>query len=72
MLQTNKEILEEQIQCVKDKILALNDNLQTLEAMELIEDTVLDDDYDLELQEYEELIKKVYAKTRSKRGMLEP
>ena len=51
MLQTNKEILEEQIQCVKDKILALNDNLQTLEAMELIEDTVLDDDYDLELQE---------------------
>lgn len=72
MLQTNKEILEEQIQCVKDKILALNDNLQTLEAMELIEDTVLDDDYDLELQEYEELIKKVYAKTRSKLGMLEP
>lgn len=72
MLQTNKEILEEQIQCVRDKILALNDNLQTLEAMELIEDTVLDDDYDLELQEYEELIKKVYAKTRSKLGMLEP
>ena len=72
MLQTNKEILEEQIQCVKDKILALNHNLQTLEAMELIEDTVLDDDYDLELQEYEELIKKVYAKTRSKLGMLEP
>ena len=72
MLQTNKEILEEQIQCVKDKILALNDNVQTLESMALIEDTVLDDDYDLELQEYEELIKKVYAKTRSKLGMLEP
>ncbi len=71
MLQTNKEILEEQIQCVKDKILALNDNLQTLEAMELIEDTVLEGEYDLELEEYEELIKKVYAKTRSKMGMLE-
>ncbi|SCJ76574.1 Pertussis toxin liberation protein H [uncultured Eubacterium sp.] len=71
MRQTNKNILEEQIQCVKDKILALNDNLQTLEAMELIEDTVLEGEYDLELEEYEELIKKVYAKTRSKMGMLE-
>lgn len=71
MRQTNKNILEEQIQCVKEKILALNDNLQTLEAMELIEDTVLEGEYDLELEEYEELIKKVYAKTRSKMGMLE-
>ena len=71
MLQTNKEILVEQIQRVKEKILALNDNLQTLEAMELIEDTVLEGGYDLELEEYEELVKRVYAKTRSKLGMLE-
>lgn len=72
MLHTNKEILDEQIRIVKEKILALNDNLQTLEAMELIEDTVLEGDYDLELEEYEALIKKIYAKTRSKLGMLEP
>lgn len=71
MLQTNKEILEEQIRSVKDKIFALNGNLQTLEAMELIEDSVLEDGHGLELDEYEELIKKVYAKTRSKLGMLE-
>lgn len=72
MMQTKREILEEQIQLVKNKILALNSNLETLEAMELIEESVLAEDHNLDLEEYEDLIKRIYAKTRSKLGMLEP
>lgn len=71
-MQTKREILEEQIQLVKNKILALNSNLETLEAMELIEESVLAEDHNLDLEEYEDLIKRIYAKTRSKLGMLEP
>lgn len=67
----DKELLAGQTAAVRAKILAQDTNLDASEAMNLIEETVLGSGLDLEITEYGTLIRKIYAKTRSKLGMLE-
>lgn len=70
-VQSNRDFLERQAEAVRHRILACSDSLEDQEALELIEDTVLGSGEDLSLQEYREIISRIYAKTRSKLGMLE-
>ncbi len=67
----NKCDLQSLIDGVRTQILSESENPDSMEVMEMIEHTVLNSNHDLSLNEAEELIWKIYAKTRSKLGILE-
>lgn len=71
MVCSKEKMFEEMLCKVRNKILAERESLSDEEARKLIEDMVFDSGWDLELSEYGKVIEKLYAKTRSKVGILE-
>ena len=63
--------LEEKTARVREKILAAEENLSRQQAMEIIEDVVFADAEEIELSELHAVIRTLYARTRSKLGILE-
>ena len=72
MEKLERAFLQEQISRVRAEILKQQGNLDAEAAMELIEDSLLDSDADLSLHGYTEAVRRIYAHTRSRLGMLEP
>ena len=72
MAEENRAFLQEQIEKVRQRLFSGTENLQKQEALEIIEDAVFSSGEELEFSEYSRIIKKIYALTRSKLGMLEP
>lgn len=72
MAEENRAFLQEQIEKVRQRFFSGTENLQKQEALEIIEDAVFSSGEELEFSEYSRIIKKIYALTRSKLGMLEP
>lgn len=64
--------LQEQIEKVREKILESGENLTPEKAMEIIEAVVFSSGDEMELSQINHVVKKIYAKTRSRLGMLEP
>lgn len=64
--------LQEQIGRAREQILQCQEGLDEAQAMALIEDSVLGSGADLSLGEFTETVRRVYAHTRSRLGMLEP
>ena len=71
MDETDKILLQKQIETVREKILARSDKLSEKEVLELIEEVVFDSGQDMEFSALSQTMKKIYAKTRSKLGMLQ-
>ena len=63
--------LEEKTARVREKILAAEENLSRQQAMEIIEDVVFADAEEIGLSELHAVIRTLYARTRSKLGILE-
>lgn len=71
MEEADKKFLEVQTAAVREKILERKENPEEEEVMELIEEILLESDYDFDLAGLREMILRIYAKTRSRLGMLE-
>ena len=71
MEQESRCSLQDLIDSVRKQILSENQNPDSEEVMKMIEYTVLNSNQDMSLKEAEELIWRIYAKTRSKLGILE-
>lgn len=56
---------------MRERILAAKENLNPEEAMEIIEEVVFADEEELDLSQLHSIIRKIYARTRSKFGILE-
>ena len=56
---------------MRERILAAKENLNPEEAMEIIEEVVFADGEELDLSQLHSIIRKIYARTRSKFGILE-
>ncbi len=69
---SRKAFLQEQIGRAREQILKCQDSLDRTQAMSLIEDSILRSGEDLSLAEFTETVRRVYAHTRSRLGMLEP
>ncbi len=65
------DILEKKLRVVRQKLLAAQENLGEEEALHIIEEVVFSETLDLQISEIAALIQKLYAKTRSRLGMLE-
>ena len=63
--------LAEKTARVRERILAAKENLNPEEAMEIIEEVVFADGEELDLSQLHSIIRKIYARTRSKFGILE-
>ena len=71
MVQESRSSLQELIDSVRMQILSESGNPDSEDVMKMVENTVLGSRQDLSLAEAEELIWKIYARTRSKLGVLE-
>lgn len=71
MTEMNKVQVSKMIEEVRKKIISFEGGISESFARELIEDYVLNLGLDLELEEYGPLIEKIYAKIRSRLGILE-
>lgn len=71
MVQESRSSLQELIDSVRMQILSESGNPDSEDVMKMVENTVLGSRQDLSLAEAKELIWKIYARTRSKLGVLE-
>ena len=72
MKKIERELLQEQISRARSEILKYPEGMDGETAMEIIENIVMDSGADLGLDGYSEAVRRVYAHTRSRLGMLEP
>lgn len=72
MGEDSRTFLQEQTDKVRQRFFSGRETLQRQEAFEIIEDAVFSSGKELEFSEYSQIIKRIYALTRSKVGMLEP
>ena len=72
MTEESRAFQQELIEKVRQRLFAGTENLQKQEALEMIEEAVFSSGKELEFSEYSRIIKKIYALTRSKLGMIEP
>ncbi len=71
MEEKNRDFLQRQIEEARARILKASDNLEPEAAMKIIEDVVLSSGEELALSQFGQTVRKIYARTRSKLGMLE-
>ncbi len=67
-----KTFMQQQISKVRGEILKRQGSMDEKEAVEIIENCILESDADLSLDGYRDAVQRIYAHTRSRLGMLEP
>lgn len=67
----HREFMEKQADMIRHKILSADGNLSDQAVLRIIEDQVLENQIDMDLQTCREVILRIFAKIRSKLGMLQ-
>ena len=67
----HREFMEKQADMIRHKILSADGNLSDQAVLRIIEDQVLEKQIDMDLQTCREVILRIFAKIRSKLGMLQ-
>ena len=66
-----RRFIEQQAETARQRILSFSGELDDTEARAIIEDTVFSSGEELRLEECEEAIERIYARIRSRLGMLQ-